>query len=56
MELDRTNNNTMWRDVLMKEIYNISVAFNVVDEGHKAPAGWHMVTGHLVWDVKMDFT
>ena len=22
----------------------------------KAPAGWHLVTGHLVWDVKMDFT
>ena len=56
MELDRTNNNTMWRDTLMKEMYNVSVAFKVLDEGQKAPAGWHKVTGHHIWDVKMDFT
>ena len=56
MEPDRTNNNTMWRDALMKEMYNVSVAFELLDEGQKAPAGWHKVTGHLIWDVKMDFT
>ena len=56
MELDGTNNNTMWRDALMKEMYNISVALEVLDEGQKVPAGWHKVTGHLIWDVKMDFT
>ena len=41
---------------MMKEMYNIGVAFEVLDEGQKAPAGWHQVTGHHVWDVKMDFT
>ena len=56
MELDRTNNNTMWRDALTTEMYNVTVAFKVLDEGQKAPAGWHEVTGHLVWDVKIDFT
>ena len=40
----------------MKEMYSVGMAFKVLDEGQKAPAGWHKVTGHLVWDVKMDFT
>jgi hypothetical protein len=32
------------------------VAFEVLEEEMKAPIGWSKVTGHLVWDVKMDFT
>jgi hypothetical protein len=27
-----------------------------LEENQKAPIGWRKVTGHLVWDVKMDFT
>jgi hypothetical protein len=34
----------------------IGIAFEVLDEGISAQKGWHKVTGHLVWDVKMDFT
>ena len=54
-ELDRQNKNTMWMDTLAKEMYNVGVAFKVLDEGQKAPNGWKKVIGHLVWDVKMDF-
>ena len=32
------------------------MAFEILDEGAHAPHGWKQVTGHLVWDVKMDFT
>ena len=39
-----------------KEMLNIGIAFEVLDENIKAPVGWSKVTGHLVWDVKMDFT
>ena len=46
----------MWRDALKKEMYNVGVAFEILDEGAHAPHGWKRVTGHLVWDVKMDFT
>ena len=46
----------MWRDALKKEMYNVGVAFEILDEGARAPHGWKRVTGHLVWDVKMDFT
>ena len=40
----------------LSEMYNIGVAFEILAKGQPAPRGWHKVTGHLVWDVKMDFT
>jgi len=55
-ELDRKNGNTMWRDALQLEMYNVGVAFEILEAGKQAPRGWHKVTGHIVWDVKMDFT
>ena len=55
-EIDARNGNTMWRDALKKEMYNVGVAFEILDEGAHVPHGWKQVTGHLVWDVKMDFT
>ena len=55
-KIDSRNGNTMWRDALKKEMYNVGVAFEILDEGAHAPHGWKRVTGHLVWDVKMDFT
>ena len=55
-KIDSRNGNTMWRDALKKEMYNVGVAFETLDEGAHAPHGWKRVTGHLVWDVKMDFT
>ena len=55
-EIDSRNGNTMWRDALRKEMYNDRVAFEILDEGTDVPHGWKRVTGHLVWDVKMDFT
>ena len=55
-EIDSRNGNTMWRDTLKKEMYNVGVAFEILDEGAHAPHGWKQVTRHLVWDVKMDFT
>ena len=41
---------------LVKEMYIIGVAFEILAEGQLAPRGWRKVMGHLVWDVKMDFT
>ena len=42
--------------VLTKEMYDVGVAFEILSPGQFLPKGWHKVTGHLVWDVKMDFT
>ena len=37
-------------------MYNVGIAFEVLEEGQQVPAGWHMVTNHLIWDMKKDFT
>ena len=55
-ELDRKNGNTLWRDALKLEMYNVGVAFEILEDGKQAPIGWRKVTGHLIWDLKMDFT
>ena len=39
-EIDSRNGNTRWRDALMKEMYNVGVAFEILDEGAHAPHGW----------------
>jgi hypothetical protein len=54
--IDKKNENTFWKDAIAMEMLNIGVAFEVLPDGQKAPVGWKKVTGHFVWDVKMDFT
>ena len=46
----------MWADALKKEMHELGVATEILPEGKKAPPNWSKVTGHLVWDVKMDLT
>ena len=55
-DLDAKNGNNMWRDALNLEMTEVGVAFEVLEEGQQPPVGWRKVTGHLVWDCKMDFT
>ena len=35
---------------------NVGVAFHILEHGENVPNGWSQVTGHIVFDVKMDFT
>ena len=56
MEIDRRNGNTMWRDALALKMFNVRVAFEILEEDQPAPAGWKRASEHLVWDVKMEFT
>ena len=55
-ELDIKNGDTFWMDALHKEMGALVVAFEMLEHGEKAPPGWYKSTGHIVWDVKMDFT
>ena len=54
MEIDRKNGNTMWKDALALEMFNVEVAFEILEEGQPAPLGWSKVSGHLIWDIKID--
>ena len=55
-ELDRKNGNNLWTDAFEMEMYNIGVAFEILEDGKSSPAGYIKVSVHLVWSVKMDFT
>ena len=52
-EIDKGNGNTLWRDAIKKEMTNVGIAFEVLEEGEKAPVAWCKVSGHLVFDVKI---
>ena len=54
--LDKENGNLLWRNAIEKEMKNVAVAFEILEKGQKAPIGWKKSSGHLVFDVKMDFT
>ena len=54
-EIDTKNNNHLWQKAIDKEMTNVGVAFQVLDEGEKPPPGWSKASGHIVFDVKMDF-
>ncbi len=56
IEIYQKNGNTLWQDALSKEMGNVCIAFEILGPGMKAPPGWHKASGHLVFDVKMDFT
>ena len=56
LKLDERNGDNYWRDALSKEMKNVGIAFEVLDEGQNQPVGWSKVTGHIIFDVKMDFT
>ena len=47
-EIDSRNGNIMWLDAFKKEMYNVGVAFEILDEEAHVPHGWKQVTRHLV--------
>ena len=54
--IDKKNGNTLWRDEIEKEMYNIGTYFDILEEGDYAPKNYNQVSGNLISDVKMDFT
>ena len=54
--IDEKNCNRFWQDAIDKEMKNVAVAFRILDHGEEIPHGWTESSGHIVFDVKMDFT
>jgi len=54
--LDHENGNTLWMDALRKEMSAVMIAFEVQPEKATHVPGYKKIPGHIVWDVKMDFT
>ena len=52
---DQENGNTFWQDAIDLEMNTIMPGFDFPDDG-KPPPGYSKSSGHLIFDVKMDFT
>jgi hypothetical protein len=55
-EIDARNGNTYWNDAIAKEMYNVFIAFKILEDDENLPVGYTKSSGHMVFDVKMDFT
>ncbi len=55
LELDKENRDTLWYDAIQKEMQNVKVAFEVLQEG-KAPPGYKRIPCRMIFTLKMDFT
>ena len=53
---DRENGNDLWEKAYLKEMKNVGIAFRILADGERAPVGYSKASGHLIFDVKMDFT
>ena len=56
LQMDRDNGNTAWWDSIQKEMKNVRVAFNILDDDANLPPGHTFVKCHIIFDVKMDLT
>ena len=54
--LDENNGDSVWRKAIDKEMTNVGIAFQLLDPGEDPPVGYTRASGHLIFDVKMDFT
>ena len=50
------NVNDFWQRAIDEEMGTVPVAFKILDKDEPIPVGWTKSSGHLVFDVKMDFT
>jgi hypothetical protein len=56
LAIDAKNGNKYWSKVVLKEMGTILVAFKILKPNAHPPPGWKCSSGHLIFDVKMDFT
>ena len=52
----KKNGNTFWRDAIRKEMTNVGIAFDILEDDEHLPVGYKKASGHIIFDVKMDFT
>jgi len=55
-EIDDKNGNTLWGDAIKKELSNVRVAFQLVEDGDTIPVGSKLIPYHIIFDVKIDLT
>ena len=54
--IDKKNGNMLWQDALNKEVKNAGIAFKILEKDENVPRVNKKLSGHLIYDIKMDFT
>jgi hypothetical protein len=52
--IDKKNGNTLCADVIAKEMKNVKVAFNILEDDQVVPVGHQEIRRHGIFDIKMD--
>ncbi len=52
--IERHSGSTVWEDAVAKEMKNVRVAFNTLEEGGNVPHGFQFVKCHMIFDTKME--
>ena len=53
LAIDAINNDTYWSDAIQKEMGNLKVAFDILEDDVAMPPGWTKTSGNLVFNVRM---
>ena len=54
--IDKDNGNMLWTNAVNLEMSNVGIVIEVLKKGQQAPPGWCNSSGHIIFDVKIDFT
>ena len=54
LELDKKNGNTYWANDIATEMENVRAAFKILSNGTSAPNGYHKISCHMIFDIKME--
>ena len=54
--VDGENNQSFWKYVIKKETHETRVVLKILEDNKFMPKGHKEVTGHLIFDMKMEFT
>ena len=53
-EINKLEGNTLWSNAIGKEVRNVRVAFDILEEGYDPPPAYQFVKSYLVFDFKME--
>ena len=53
LEIDKRTGTNFWEEALKKEMRQVSVAFNIIEDHGHVPVGYKEIKCHVVFDIKM---
>ena len=56
ISLEENNGNTLWQDAYAKYMYQVGVAFKILQDGYHITVVYKKANVHLIFDAKINFT